>query len=425
MDTIFALSSGSPPAAIAVMRITGPDAGSAVKALAGSLPQPRHASLRTLAGADGQVLDRALVLWFPGPASATGEDCAELHLHGGRAVVTVVEQALATLPGLRKAEPGEFTRRAFANGRLDLAEAEGLADLLEAETELQHRAAMSAVGGVISRKVHGWRERALTLSATVESILDFSDEDDVSELPQSFREDVSALAGEIAAELDAPRAERMRDGYRVVLAGPPNAGKSSLFNALIGEDVAIALASPGTTRDVLERPVSIRGVPVVFSDTAGLRDDVADEAEGIGISKARDQLAKADLVLWLGPEGEGPTGAWEVEPKADLPDTPRKSAADVVVSARTGRGVEDLLLRIAEQAGSSLVPAQGRNAWNERQRAHLVVARGALERAEDGSDLLLVAENLRECLSACDAILGLKSTEAMLDHLFGRFCIGK
>ena len=322
MDTIFALSSGSPPAGIAVVRVSGPKAGAALEALAGRLPPPRRASRAAFREAAGEPLDDGLMLWFPGPATATGEDLAELHLHGGRAVVAAVERALAALPGLRRAEPGEFTRRAFANGRIDLAEAEGLADLLEAETEVQRRAAIELAGGALSRRVEAWRDHLLMLSAQLEAVLDFDDEGDVAALPATVLREISILADEIAAALEAPAAEVLREGFRVALAGPPNAGKSTLFNALVDSEAAITAPLAGTTRDVLVRPVALGGIPFSFVDMAGLREGSADTVENIGIERAHAEIERADLVLWLGPEDEGPAGAWEIEPQADRPGHP-------------------------------------------------------------------------------------------------------
>src|SRR5690606_7805839 len=320
MDTIFALSSGAPPAGIAVVRVSGPGAGAALTSLAGRLPQPRRASRAVFRDHDGSVLDDGLALWFPGPATATGEDLAELHLHGGRAVVTAVEAALAALPGLRRAEPGEFTRRAFINGRVDLAEAEGLADLLAAETELQRRAAIELAGGALSRRVEHWRDRLLMLSAQLEAVLDFDDEGDVATLPATFTREIEILSNELASSLDAPSAELLREGYRVALAGPPNAGKSTLCNALVESEAAITAPLAGTTRDVLVRPVALGGIPFSFVDMAGLRQGGADPVETIGIERAEAEIARADLVLWLGPEGEGPAGAWEIEAQCDRAD---------------------------------------------------------------------------------------------------------
>lgn len=423
MDTIFALSSGAPPAGIAVIRVSGQGAAGALAALSGSVPPPRRAAARALRDQGGELLDRALVLWLPGPGTATGEDVAELHLHGGRAVVRAVEAVLAALPGVRQAGAGEFTRRAFANGRIDLAEAEGLADLLSAETELQRRAAMASAGGGLSRQVEDWRERVLALSAQVEAELDFGDEDDVGGLNEGFAQGVSALRGDLAGWLARPRAELLRDGYRVVMAGPPNAGKSSLFNALTQSEAAITAPSEGTTRDVLERAVALSGVPFTFVDTAGLRGETPDAIEAIGIARAQAELARADLVLWLGAEGEGPDGAWEIAAKADLAPG-AKRAPDHRVSAATGQGVDALVQALVDHARAAM-PAPGDAALNARQHALLMDAHDALADFRVGEDLLLTAEKLRLARSAFDRLIGRASTEDMLDALFGRFCIGK
>lgn len=423
MDTIFALSSGAPPAGIAVVRVSGPQASAALTALGGALPQPRRAVSRTLRNAEGDALDRALVLWLPGPGTATGEDVAELHLHGGRAVVRAVEAALAALPGLRQAGPGEFTRRAFANGRIDLAEAEGLADLLSAETELQRRAAMASAGGALSRRVESWRDRVLMLSAQVEAVLDFGDEDDVGGLDPAFGTGVAALTEDLAAWLGRPRAQLLREGYRVVLAGPPNAGKSSLFNALTDSEAAITAPTEGTTRDVLERGVALAGIPFTFVDTAGLREQTPDAIEAIGIARAEAELARADLVLWLGPEGEGPDGAWEIAAKADLGGE-AKRAPRHHVSATTGEGVDALRRDLVTHARAAM-PHPGEVALNTRQHALLADAHAALAAFRAGEDPLLTAEKLRLARVAFDRLIGRASTEDMLDALFGRFCIGK
>lgn len=423
-DTIFALSSGSPPAAIAVVRVSGPQAGSALAALAGGLPKPRMASYRTLRVSRGTVLDQALVLWFPGSRTATGEDLAELHLHGGRAVVAAVEAALADMPGLRRAKPGEFTRRAFAHGRIDLAEAEGLADLLSAETELQRRSAIAMAGGAFSRQVEGWRERVLMASAQVEAVLDFGDEDDVAELPSDFAERLAGLAAELSDWLARPRAEALKEGFRVVLAGPPNAGKSTLFNALVEDEAAITAPLAGTTRDVLTRAVAIGGVPFVFADTAGLRDESGDEIEVIGIARARAALDRADLVLWLGPEGEGPAGCWEIAAQCDREEGAAKTSARHRVSAVTGEGLDGLRRDLVDVAARAM-PRPGDAALNQRQHALLAQVQAALRDALRESDPLLVAEALRLVRVAFDALVGRATTEDMLDALFGRFCIGK
>ena len=423
-DTIFALSSGAPPAAIGVIRISGPDAGGALRQLAGREVEPRRASLAKLHGADGALLDEALVLWFPGPATATGEDLAELHCHGGRAVVTAIEAELGAIPGLRKAEPGEFTRRAFANGRIDLAEAEGLADLLSAETELQRSAAIAMAGGGLSRQVEEWRDQLLRLAAEVEAALDFADEDDVSGLSSDFDVRLSGLSVELASWLERPRAERLGEGFRIVLAGPPNAGKSTLFNALIESEAAITSPIEGTTRDVIERSVAIDGVPFTFVDTAGLRDEGSDEIEMIGVGRAREQLKRADLVLWLGPEHEGPQGCWEIESQIDKQANPVKSSPDWRVSARTGENLAQLKRALVEVARETL-PKPGEAALNVRQHGLLEGAHTSLRDAIEHSDPLIIAECLRRARLAFDRLIGRATTEDMLDALFGRFCIGK
>ena len=424
MDTIFALSSGAPPAAIAVLRISGPRSADALEALAGRVPEPRVATYARLRDAQGETLDRGLVLWFPGPASATGEDTAELHLHGGRGVVAAVEKALSQMPELRRATPGEFTRRAFANGRIDLAEAEGLADLLEAETELQRRAALAMAGGHLSRIAADWRERTLALSASVESALDFSDEDDVSSMPPSFQQDCVALASEMEEWLDRPGAEKLKEGFRIAIAGPPNAGKSSLFNRLVNENAAITSSRAGTTRDILSAPVAIEGIPVVFVDTAGLRSQTDDEIEAEGIARAERALAGADLVLWLGAEGEGPDGAWEIAAQCDRLGSEAKAAPRHRLSALTGEGIDALADDLIEYARAAL-PKPGQVALNQRQRELLRDATESLRQAGGEGDLLLAAESLRRARQAFDRLLGRATTEDMLDALFGRFCIGK
>lgn len=423
--TIFALSSGAAPAGIGVIRVSGPQAGVALAALAGRMPEPRRAVLAKLRDGNGALLDEALALWFPGPNTATGEDLAELHCHGGRAVIAAVEGALAALPGLRRAEPGEFTRRAFANGRIDLAEAEGLADLLSAETELARAAALANVGGALSRQVETWRERVLVLSAEVEGVLDFSDEEDASDLPECFTWNIAALADELRTWLARPRSEKLGEGFRVVLAGPPNAGKSTLFNALVESEAAITSPIAGTTRDVIERAVAMGGVPFTFVDTAGLRDEALNDAiEAIGIDRAKGELARADLVLWLGPEGEGPDGAWEIAAQADREGFTPKGAARFTLSATTGLGLAPLKTALIALARGAL-PKPGEVALNARQHARLDEALEALTAAGARSDPLLVAEELRRARVGFDRLIGRATTEDMLDTLFGRFCIGK
>ncbi|MAM40494.1 MAG: tRNA uridine-5-carboxymethylaminomethyl(34) synthesis GTPase MnmE [Erythrobacter sp.] len=422
-DTIFALSSGAPPAAIGIIRLSGPQAKAAAERMAGSLPEERKASLRELRDAEGQVLDRCLMLWFAGPNTATGEDLVEFHCHGGRAVIAAVENELATFPRLRRALPGEFTRRAFASGVLDLAEAEGLGDLLRAETELQRRAAQEIAGGGLTRRVEGWRDRLLALSALVEAQLDFSDEDDVAELPEAFHVELLGLVDEWGQELAKPKMERLRDGIRVVLAGPPNAGKSSLFNAILREGAAIVSAEAGTTRDVIERPIALEGVPFVLIDTAGLRETDAGEIERIGIERARSQLAGADLVLWLGPEEAGPPGSIEVASFGDL-QAARKNKPDFVVSSVTGHGVDDLIEALVLRA-RSLLPKPGSPTLNQRQHHALAEAHSSLSDMSTLGDPLMIGEHLRMARVSLDRLLGRQSTEDMLDSLFGKFCIGK
>ena len=418
-DTIYALSSGAPPAGVAIIRISGPQAADALVALARRLPEPRMATFRQLR-IDGELLDNSVILWLPGPKSATGEDQAELHVHGGRAVITRVLAALGTMQGLREARPGEFTRRAFENGALDLAGAEGLGDLLLAETEGQRRAALALMGGQLSRAVAGWQDRLLGLAAEVEAALDFSDEDDVVPLAADFAARVTALRGEMAAALARPAAERLKDGIRVVIAGPPNAGKSSLLNALAGREAAIVTPIPGTTRDLVEAPVALGGIPFLLTDTAGLRD-TADEVETIGVARARASLAAADIVLWLGAPPAAPECAVQIHAKADLGPAP--AGADLATSVVTGQGLDDLVDLLRARAGE-LLPIPGEVALNARHRTAIAEAAGGLAEAAS-PDLLIAAEALRSARTALDRVTGKAGVEDMLDALFGRFCIGK
>ncbi len=426
-DTIFALSSGAPPAAIGIIRISGPLAFAAVKRLAGRVPKARRASLAKLRDAAGLILDEALLLTFPGPDSATGEDLAELHLHGGRAVVRAVEAELAAIPGLRKAEAGEFTRRAFLHGRIDLNEAEGLSDLLVAETEHQRRAAANMFGGVFSRSIENWRSELLRISALTEAELDFSDEDDVGEQNnKAISKSCGTLKAEIQHILQAPSAEKLRDGLRIVLGGPPNSGKSSLLNALAGRDAAIVSDIAGTTRDVIEVPVAVAGIPLIFCDTAGVREEHQDSIEAIGIERAHDAFAGADMILWLGAQGEGPAHPQliEIDAMADLFERPLKTNDSVRLSAKSGEGVTELLGQIVSRAKSMLPPADG-YAVNARQRGYLADAAAALGDASIAADWLIVAEHLRLARLALDALTGRAHTEDLLDNLFGTFCVGK
>jgi len=424
METIFALSSGAAPAGIAVIRISGPAAADALLALTGKLPEPRRACLAKLRDDQGEILDHALTLWFPGPASVTGEDLAELHLHGGKGVVAAVEWALAGFPSFRRALPGEFTRRAFTNGRIDLAEAEGLADLLAAETEIQRRAAVASAGGVLSRRVEDWRVQLLALSARVEALLDFDDEDDVAREDTELISALTELVETTSEALSAPSAELLREGFRVALAGPPNAGKSTLFNALVESEAAITAPIPGTTRDVLTRPVALAGIPFLFVDMAGLREDGADEVEKIGIARAQAEIERSDIVLWLGPEGQGPVRCWEIDAQCDRADHQPKRRPHHRLSAYTGDGVGELKAALVQLAGG-LMPKPGEAAMSVRQRQMILDANRSLSEALGQSDLLCVAEGLRRARLAFDRLVGRSSTEDVLDTLFGRFCIGK
>ena len=418
-DTIYALSSGAPPAGVAIIRISGPKAADALVALGRRLPEPRVATFRQLR-VDGELLDNSVILWLPGPKSATGEDQAELHVHGGRAVIARALAALGAMDGLREARPGEFTRRSFENGALDLAEAEGLGDLLLAETEGQRRAALVLMGGRLSREVAGWQDRFLGLAAEVEAALDFSDEDDVVPLAADFGARVAGLRGEMAEALARPGAERLKDGVRVVIAGPPNAGKSSLINVLADREAAIVTDVAGTTRDLVEVPVALGGMPFLLTDTAGLRDTV-DVVEAIGVDRARASIRGADLVLWLGAPVDAPPGAVRVHPKADL--TPPPPEADLATSVMTGEGLAALVDLLVARA-RDLLPIPGEIALNARHRAAIAEAADALGEAAS-PDLLIAAEALRTARTALDRVTGKAGVEDMLDALFGRFCIGK
>lgn len=427
-DTIFALSSGQPPAAIGIIRVSGPKASDALRVLSGAVPDERRASLAKLTdSASGELLDTALILWFPGPNSASGEDLAEIHCHGGRAVVRALETALENMDGLRRAEAGEFTRRAFTHGRMDLAEAEGLSDLLFAETELQRRSAIKAAGGALSRKVEDWQNTILRLSAMVEAELDFSDEDDVTPAQLSV---VQSAADELATEmknmLDRPRAEKLREGVRVVLGGPPNSGKSTLLNALVEREAAIVSAIAGTTRDVIEVPIAIKGIPFLFIDTAGVREEGTEEIERIGIDRARQQFDLADLILWLGPEGEGPRNAnlVEIASRQDHTEYMPKSPDVLSVSPVAGAGMDALVALLVDRA-KDIVPRGDEISVNKRQADHLTEAQTSLHQIADVQDYLIIAEQLRLARAALDALTGRASTEDMLDSLFGKFCIGK
>jgi len=425
-DTIFALSSGSPPAAVAIVRSSGPQAFAAGEAIAGPLPPPRQAALRELTDPrSGERIDEALVLRFSAPASATGEDIVEYQCHGGRAVVNALLDALASLPGMRLAQPGEFTRRAFANGRIDLTEAEGLADLLEAETESQRRAALLMAEGGLRRRVEDWRARLVELSARAEAAIDYADDTEETGADEAALAMAAAeLAKELGSWLDRPRAEALKQGIRVVVAGPPNAGKSSLVNVLVGSEKAIVTDIAGTTRDVIEVPVAIAGVPLLLVDTAGLRLS-DDKVEAIGVARAEGQVQRADILLWLGEPGQAPrhSGTILVHAQADRPERRQAPEGSLAVSAVTGEGLGELGARIIAEARARL-PAEGEMALNRRQALEVGQAIDALQQAR-GENLVLIADALRQARAAFDRLSGRAAVEDVLDALFGRFCLGK
>lgn len=422
-DTIFALSSGALPAAIAVVRISGVRSEEAAHKLAGALPPPRQASLRRLRAADGTLIDEALVLRFQAPHTATGEPLVELHVHGGRAVVARLIQELAAMPGLREAEPGEFTRRALLTGRLDLTEAEGLGDLLGAETEWQRRAAMESAGGALRRQIEAWRARLVVLSAQAEAAIDYvGDEEETALDLRSVTSEVQALLAEWKAWLDQPANELLSNGLRVVLAGPPNSGKSSLFNALLGSEKAIVTSVAGTTRDVIEARLDLGGMPLVLVDTAGLRES-EDEVERIGVARAEQAQADADLLLWLGDQQAAPSHPNKLLVHSRADEREAAPAGSIATSVRGSVGIDQLKTQLLTRA-QALLPPLDRAALNRRQRSALQESADALKLANDG-DVLIVAEALRQALAALDRLSGQQSTEEVLDALFGRFCLGK
>lgn len=423
-ETIFALSSGRPPAAVAIVRVSGPLAHQAGQAIAGDLPEPRTAALRVLRNPEtGEMIDQALVLRFDSPATATGENICEFQCHGGRAIIDSVLSALAGIRGLREARPGEFTRRAFDNGRIDLTEAEGLADLIEAETESQRKAALALAEGGLSRQIEEWQERLLALSADAERAIDY-DEEDAGADP-ALAEACGALVHELGQWLDLPRIEPLKHGVRVVAAGPPNAGKSSLINAIAGSDRAIVSEVPGTTRDHIDVPLSLSGIPILLTDTAGLRE-TDDPVEAIGVTRAEGLVESADVLLWLGAPDDPPDHPRliMVHAKADLPGRGDAPPGSLAVSAKSGLGLAGLMERMGAEA-KALLPGEDAIALNRRQALHLGEARDALADAAASGDVLLIAENLRQARWAFDRLTGRAGVEEVLDALFGRFCLGK
>jgi tRNA modification GTPase len=447
-DTIFALSSGLMPSAVAVVRISGPRAGDALQALTGRLPEPRRAVLARIRDPQsGESIDQALALWFPAPASETGEDMAEVQLHGGRAVIAAVFSALKKLDRVRLAEPGEFTRRAFEHGRLDLTRVEALADLIYAHTEEQRRQAFQHMRGLLGDKAARWRETLIESMALVEAAIDFSDEGDVpADLLKPALNVAAQLHDEIQATLaTAARGERLREGLVVAIAGPPNVGKSSLLNRIARRDVAIVSSSPGTTRDVIEVHLDLHGLPVTLVDTAGIRESV-DPVEQEGVRRARSRAADADLVLWVGdpyhPVNEGTDApshdkaSWLITNKCDLLSQAQVEALDrrirpgahFAVSAETGAGVEALLDELAGFARAYFKPSEPALVTRERQRQLLENAANALRRAIGGGAggrEEMVAEDLRVAAYALGKLVGRVDVEDVLDAIFRDFCIGK
>ena len=418
-DTIFALSSGQPPAGIAIIRISGPEAGRALDVLAGGRPEPRQAVYRRFRDIGGTPLDDGLALWFPGAKSATGEDLAELHVHGGRAVVAAVLNALGRMERCRPAHAGEFTRRALENGRIDLTEAEGLADLLAAETEAQRQSALALAEGGLGRLVAAWEKQLLIESARVEALLDFADEGDVADSGHDIGP-LEQLVAALSALRMAPPAERLRDGVRVVLAGPPNSGKSSLFNYLIGREAAIVTPIAGTTRDRIEAPVAMEDIALLLIDTAGLREDATDAVEIIGIERSGEAMAGADILLWLGPAVEAPAGALVLAAKCDSGSV----GPGLPISSVTGEGMDVLRTTLLERA-RALLPRPGALALNARHREILAEVEQWISDAIQSEDLLVRAESLRLARARLDRLTGRSGVESMLDALFGAFCIGK
>ena len=423
-DTIFALSSGRPPAAISVIRISGAQAHRAAERMCGSLPEPRTAAVREIRHPPtGELLDEALVLRFDGPASATGENIVEFQCHGGRAVVDAVLAALSEVAGLREARPGEFTRRAFENGRIDLTEAEGLADLIEAETVSQRKAAMAMAEGGLKKQIAAWQDRMLTMSAIAERAIDY-DEDDIG-VDAGLKRDCAEVGAELRQWLERPRIEPLKDGARIVIAGPPNVGKSSLINAIAGEDRVIVTDIPGTTRDHIEVPISLNGVPVLLTDTAGVRE-TEDRIEAIGVQRAGQLIETADVLVWLGDPEVAPTHPRliQVRSKADMPGLGEVPKGLLTVSAVTGAGLSELV-QAMEAAARAVLPAEDAIALNRRQAALIAEAEVGMSAASRSTDWLLIAEDLRSARNAFDRLTGRAGVDDMLDALFGRFCLGK
>ncbi|MCI2394671.1 tRNA uridine-5-carboxymethylaminomethyl(34) synthesis GTPase MnmE [Aliiroseovarius sediminis] len=429
MDTIYSLASARGKAGVAVVRISGPYAFSAARGLAGSLPAIRKAGLRRLMGTDGQLLDEALVLCFDDGASFTGESVVELQLHGSTAVVRAVLDTLSTYPDLRLAEPGEFTRRALENDRLDLAQVEGLADLLDAETEAQRRQAVTILSGALGDLAENWRHDLIRAAALLEATIDFADEDVPVDVSPEVNGLLDGVLTTLAAETAGTRiAERIRDGFEVAIVGAPNAGKSTLLNALAGRDAAITSEIAGTTRDVIEVQMELAGLAVTVLDTAGLRT-AQDKVEAIGVERALARARAADLRVFLQSQGDevlplkASPGDITVQAKADLSKT-----KGLAVSGLTGQGVDQLVARIADQL-ENRVKGVG-VATRARHRIAMQIAQSALEDArievQHGPGRAeFAAEEIRTAIRALDSLVGRVDVEHLLDEIFASFCLGK
>jgi tRNA modification GTPase len=436
-ETIFALSSGRLPAGVAVIRLSGPHVAGVLRKMCGKVPPERNMAFVRFRDLNGQTIDRGLAVIFEGPRSFTGDDCAEMHFHGGRAVAGRMLEVLGALSGMRMAEAGEFTRRAFINGKIDLTAAEGLADLIEAETEAQRRFALENSEGGQRLLYKGWRDRIIRARATIEAELDFSDEEDVAgSASDGVWEDISDLANEVRRHADGyKRAEIIRDGFKVAIVGAPNAGKSSLLNALARRDVAIVSDEPGTTRDVVSVKLDLNGVAVVVSDTAGIRDE-AGKLESLGIERSFRTAGEADLVVVLREYGKSDAGIPEFEgkqaiqviSKIDLADDfENTSGALRGISTWSGKGMEALITEIGDRANQSVGPAGEILPSRIRHLSELMLAASHLEKACNGQAGLteLRAEELRIASSHLGRIIGSVDVEDLLDVIFSKFCIGK
>nr|Q07UP2.2 RecName: Full=tRNA modification GTPase MnmE [Rhodopseudomonas palustris BisA53] len=448
-QTIFALSSGRPPSAIAIVRVSGSRGAKIVEALAGRLPTPRMAMRALIKDRDGEPIDDAVVLWFPGPASATGEDVAEFHIHGGRAVLAALMATLSSFENVRAAEPGEFTRRAFEHGKIDLTEAEGLDDLIHADTDRQRRQALRQLNGLLGDRARDWRAQIIEAQALIEAGIDFADEGDVpDDLLAPALAKIEALAGEIEALLAAQgRSERLRDGLVVAIVGPPNVGKSTLMNQLARREVAIVSPHAGTTRDVIEVHLDLDGYPVTVIDTAGIRDS-DDPVEQEGVRRAQARAAEADLVLWLLADDqvaapaaiESDAPVWLVRNKVDLAgaatgvkpaknleanlgqNVPQPSFA---ISAKRGDGIADLVGALGGFAAEFFGAGEAGAITRQRHRDLLRDALVMLQCSKRGRAEELVAEDLRSASRSLGRLLGQVDVEDVLDALFRDFCIGK